>query len=279
MKLSSNIASKLLQLAGGAELPASSFSAHVVKELVEENLVQQRIQGRTKRMLYIVSPITLYDWLAQKHGINNLEEYVNAKPASRADNIAIAGDSKHTGIRTFKGFLVNTCQPIVCALHGEPFTVNCTRGTFLFVSDFESFIPPVDTIIAGVENAEVFSNIHKLQHLLPGNTLFVSRYPQNQSKDLQTWLKNIPNQYLHLGDYDFAGLNIFSQEYKRHLGDRATLYIPHNLEDMLQQHGNPAIYDQQKFNTLSQHDPELQPLISLLNKYKKGLEQEVLLKN
>ena len=277
MKPGNNIASKLLQLAGGAELPASSFSGPLVKELIEENIVQERIQGRTKRMLYIVNPTTLHDWLAQKHGINNLHEYVNAAPASRADNIAIATDSKHTSVRTFKGFLINAYQPIACTLNGEPFTVNCTPGTFLFISDYAGFTPPADTIIAGVENAEVFSNIYKLQRLLPGNILFVSRYPQNQSKDLLAWLRNIPNQYVHLGDYDFAGLNIFSQEYKKHLGQRATLYIPHDLDGLLQRHGNIALYDQQKLNTLAKEDKELSGLIALLNKHKKGLEQEVLL--
>jgi len=35
--------------------------------------------------------------------------------------------------------------------------------------------------------------------------LFVSRYPQTQSKDLLNWLQSIPNPYLHFGDFDLTG--------------------------------------------------------------------------
>ena len=36
--------------------------------------------------------------------------------------------------------------------------------------------------------------------------LFVSRYPQ--STDLRSWLQNIPNRYIHFGDFDLAGIHI-----------------------------------------------------------------------
>ncbi len=280
MSLSKSIAAKLLQLAGGAELPASSFSAHVVKELVEENIVQERIQGRTKRILYIVNPTTLYDWLAQKHGINCLEQYIatlQSEDATRADNTLAAGNSKLTTVRTFKGFLVNAPQPIPASLNRAPLTLYTPPGTFQFIYDYESFIVPEDVLIAGVENAEVFRHADKLLRLLPGKqVVFVSRYPQQQGKDLISWLSNISNCYIHFGDYDFAGMNIYMQEYKKYLGDRAMFYVPDDLDELLQQYGNAGLYDQQKLNALSQHDPELQALIALLHKHKKGLEQEAL---
>lgn len=278
MKVSNNIANKLLQLAGGEELPASSFTGPVIKELIDDGIVQERIQGRTKRMLYISDPTALHNWLAQKHGINNLEAYVNTEAGSRADNIILASNSKYTRIRTFTGFLINTSAPVVCTLNNEPFIVDCRQGTFLFLSRYKAFVPPADATIVGIENAEVFSNVHKLQHLFPGNTLFVCRYPQHQSKDLMEWLQQIPNNYIHLGDYDLSGINIFLQEYKRHLGERASFFVPGNIEELLQRYGNSQLYDSQKLNTAALRDGSVQGLIALLHKYKKGLEQEVLLR-
>jgi hypothetical protein len=91
-----------------------------------------------------------------------------------------------------------------------------------------------NTIIVGIENAECFASIDKLRYLLPGiHPLFVCRYPQGQGKDLIKWLQSIPNSYLHMGDYDFAGINIYHQEFKKHLGDWATFFIPDNIDWLL----------------------------------------------
>lgn len=276
MKLSVAIAKKLLQLANGEPLSRSELNT-LADELVSEGILLERITGRTKRSLFISDRQALDNWLFNRHGINNLEEYINATPASRAENVMLTGNSKHSTVRTFKGFLVNSCQPVDCRLNNQLFTVHSAPGTWLFISEYETFYPPADTTIVGIENAEVFSRIHKLQHLFPGNTLFVCRYPQNQSKDLIAWLQLIPNPYLHFGDYDFAGFNIFIQEYKKHLGGRASFFVPANIEALLQQHGNSALYDRQNLNKPALADAALQPLITLLHKHRKGLEQEVLL--
>jgi hypothetical protein len=281
MKPGINIASKLLQLAGGAELPASSFSAAFIRELVEENIVQERIQGRTKRMLYINNPVALYNWLVQKHGINSLEQYIATlqnDDATRAYNIQAAGDSKLRSVRTFKGFLVNAPQPINAILNEAQLTLHTPPGAFQFIYDYDSFKVPEDVLIVGVENAEVFRHANKLQRYLDKATaIFVSRYPQEQGKDLRAWLQRIPNYYIHFGDYDFAGMNIYVQEYKKYLGDRAMFFMPGNLDELLQQYGNAALYDQQKLNALTQQDKELMPFMWRLHAHKKGLEQEVLL--
>lgn len=134
--------------------------------------------------------------------------------------------------------------------------------------------------IVSVENAENFSLISKQQYLFKGHkTLFLSRYPQNQSKDLVKWLSGIQNPHLHFGDYDFAGINIYLQEYKRHLGTRTRFFMSPDLEDLIARHGNRKIYDSQKANFTFEaiEEPEILQIIALLHKYKKGLEQEALI--
>jgi hypothetical protein len=146
------------------------------------------------------------------------------------------------------------------------------------VYDFESLIPPADTVIIGVENAENFRHIEKQQYLFKEvKALFVCRYPQGQSNDLMEWLRSVPNPYLHFGDLDFAGINIYLQEYKKHLGTRATFFIPENTETLLIKYGNRKLYDQQKLNAVAITEDGLQKIIALLHKYKAGLEQEALL--
>jgi hypothetical protein len=105
----------------------------------------------------------------------------------------------------------------------------------------------------------------------------VCRYPQEQSKDLIKWLLSIPNPYLHFGDYDFAGINIYLTEYHRHLGSRAAFYVPPHIDTLIATYGNTHLYNQQQLTHTNITDPALQELIALLHLHKKGLEQEVFL--
>jgi hypothetical protein len=279
--ISLSICEKLLQLAAGTGLPASSFKNSVVDELVSEGIILEQISGRTKRTLFITEPSSLYTWLYNRYTITNLEEYVRvlrAASSSRADLVSVSNDSKAQSRRTYKGFLVNSFAPIETLLNGAPFFVNPVPGTFQFVYDYEHFIPAADVTVVGVENMENFRHIDRLAYLFEGiRPLFLCRYPQQQAKDMQQWLLSIPNPYLHFGDFDFAGINIYLQEYKRHLGERASFFIPQNIAPLVARYGNPKLYDKQELNHAEIAEQSIRELIELLHFHKKGLEQEALL--
>ncbi|MDI9311542.1 MAG: DUF2220 family protein [Limnohabitans sp.] len=182
-------------------------------------------------------------------------------------------------IRTFKGFLVNCYQPINATINNIPTLINPTEGTFTFIYDFETFIIPNNITIIGIENPENFRYINKQERLFKNVTpLFVSRYPQN--KDLIKWIKNIPNNYLHFGDFDFEGINIFLNEYKKHIGDKAKFFIPDEIEKMIKEKGNSDNYNTQVYkepHISKVNDESLIALIKTIHKHKKGLEQEYLI--
>ncbi len=281
MILPLSIAEKLQLLAAGGQLPASSLKHPLVAELLDEGLVNERISGRTKRTCYIADNDKFNRYLLNRWDIPNLADYIQTlknKEASRADLVAVSNNSKTAAVRTFKGFLVSSYQPIETSLNGLPFTVQPAYGTFQFIYDFGNFVPAPDTVIVGIENPECFAFVEKLRYLLPGiNPLFVSRYPQDQGRDLIKWLQSIPNPYQHMGDYDFAGINIYHQEFKKHLGERATFFIPDNMELLLERFGNKSLYDKQQLNAAEVTEPGLITLIGLMHRYKKCLEQEALL--
>jgi len=175
--------------------------------------------------------------------------------------------------------LVNCYQSINAAINNTTTVINPTEGTFTFIYDFETFIIPKNITIIGIENPENFRYIHKqarlFKNIIP---LFVSRYPQN--KDLIKWIKNTPNNYLHFGDFDFEGINIFLNEYKKHIGNKAEFFIPDEIEKMIKERGSPNNYNTQIYrepilNEIS--DNGLIDLIKIIHKYKKGLEQEYLI--
>ena len=247
--------------------------------------LEQQIQGRSKKLIFLHSPERLSDYLSNHFGINSLEDYITVhkqKDALRSDFVEISSDSKLRKVRTFKGFLVNSYWPIQARINGNSIFINPEVGTFTFISDFESFEIPDDITIVGIENPENFRYIEKQKYLFENiKPLFICRYPQNQHKDLIKWLQTIPNPYLHFGDLDFAGIGIYLNEFKKHLGNRATFFIPSNAEELLERYGNRELYDNQKRNFSMEEIEEikLNQLITMIHEYKRGLEQEVFIKS
>jgi hypothetical protein len=283
MKIPIHIAENLVLLSQGKSIAAGSVKHAVIEELVAEKIIERT--GRIHKKLSIPNTKAFSIYLQNKYSINNLEQYVatlQRKNVSRGEATQVSGNSKLKNIRTFKGFLINCYFPVQAAINGKPVTIRPIEGTFQFICDFENFTIAENIIIVGVENPENFRYIEKQKYLFENmNPLFVSRYPQNQSKDLIKWLQSIPNQYLHFGDFDFAGIGIYLNEYKKHLGNRASFLVPEDIENLLEHYGNKNLYDNQKIklHLHSIREDNLTKLIRIIHQYKKGLEQEILIIN
>jgi hypothetical protein len=280
MKLNKALALKFLDLYRGEQIPASKLKHPLVAELLAEGILSDKRAGRTKSVLYLSRPESLQAFLRNRFSIADLEDYVHALDAeeqSRSLLVQAAADSKATKVRTFKGFLVNSYEPVRATINETSLVIDPPAGTFQFIHAFEHFVPHPDVTIVGMENAENFSQVHRQAHLFSGmRPLFVSRYPQQQGKDLIRWLQGIPNPYVHFGDLDFAGIGIYLHEYKRHLGARATWFVPDAVESMLLRCGNRNLYDIQKinFDAGQIEEPAILEMIKLMHRYKRGLEQE-----
>ena len=202
---------------------------------------------------------------------------------SRATMAAETGNSKLVMVRSCPGFPVNSYERVECFLGGDSFPVNPQEGSFLFVSDWKKFTIPEDVVVIGVENMENFRMIRRQRrffeeylhtHGLSDKVLFVSRYPQ--STDLRRWLCTIPNHYLHFGDFDLAGINIFLFEFQQYLGkERSSYLIPADIESRLKS-GSRKRYDEQyyRFKDIKSDACELQQLIDLIHHERKTYDQE-----
>ncbi len=281
MKIPVHIAKKILQLTDGEALPSNAAKHTLIEELIAERILERT--GRIQKKLQLVNQNALFLFLQNKYGINNLEKYIEVSlkdNVQRSEFVKVSSNSKLKTTRTFKGFLINSYIPINAKLNGNEITLNFTEGIFNFIYDFENFIPDENITIVGIENAENFRWIINQKHLFSDiKPLFVSRYPQSQGKDLLKWLKSIPNNYLHFGDFDFAGIGIYLNEYKKYISEKATFFIPNEIENLIIQFGNKIRYEKQIINFKSEKvtEPKLDELIKLLHRYKKGLDQEILI--
>lgn len=282
MKIPVHIAEKLLQLSQGEVIPSGKAKHALIEELVSERIIERT--GRIQKKLTIVDNKPLFLYLQNKLGINDLRKYIEVyqkENLQRNELVDISSNSKLKQVRTFKGFLVSSYIPLQATLNGKPITINFTDGTFQFIYDFEKFIPEENVTIVGIENPENFRYIEKQKYLFKDiQPLFVSRYPQNQSKDLIKWLQSIPNNYLHFGDFDFAGIGIYLNEYKKHLEKKALFFVPNNMEELIKLNGNRKLYNEQNINFKVEriNEENLLKLIGTIHKYRKGLEQEAFIK-
>ncbi len=282
MKLPISIAEKLILLQNGEKVPSSKLRHASIELMIENGILKKLIHGRSKTQIYLGNRISLSAYLKNHFGIENLDNYLDYyknEDLRRAGAIEISSNSKLKSLRTFKGFLVNCFHPIECKLNDQPMTIQPQEGTFVFVYDFEKFVPSESITIVGIENPENFRFIQKHRKLFADITpLFVSRYPQN--KDIIRWLQLIPNHYTHFGDFDFAGLNIYFNEFKKYLKDKAQFFLPPDIEKLLSTKGNRDNYANQtiQFDRTKIKEENIIKLLELIEKYKKGLEQEIFAK-
>lgn len=274
------ISASIQALLSGGKVADSRLSRKLRNELLSEGLLLITTHG-SRTSFRARDPEALKRFLIDKDESYRILEISPSE--LRASMAAETGNSKLVTVRSCPGFPVNSYESIECSLNGAPFLVNPQEGSFLFVTEWEKFVIPENVVVIGIENMENFRMIRKqrtffedyfIRHALPNRALFVSRYPQ--STDLRRWLTNIPNHYLHFGDFDLAGINIFLTEFQQHLGkERSSYLIPIDIESRLLS-GSIERYDEQYayFKDVKSDVPELQQLIDSINKARKAYDQE-----
>ncbi|MBO4582076.1 MAG: hypothetical protein J5701_07320 [Bacteroidales bacterium] len=279
MKKTAALIEKLIRLANGETLPASSLKGDWFEQMQTDGILLGITRGSHKS-LRVSDTSTFRNYLAGQYDIRNLEqthELLTDGSVDRASQVEVTGDSKFLLHRSFAGFLVNSYQPIYAVLDGKQLTILPPDGTFMFIADYQHFHISEDVVVIGVENAENFRHIARQKYLFNEyrKVLFVTRYPQNQSKDLLKWLLSIPNRYVHFGDLDLAGVAIYQNEFYRHLGERASLFIPKDYEERIS-NGNIDLYNSQlsHYRNMTVEDERVLNLISTIHRFHRGYEQE-----
>ncbi|MCQ2403482.1 MAG: hypothetical protein MJ202_07130 [Lentisphaeria bacterium] len=286
MKITEALIDKLIGLRDGGRVPASALSGAWVQELLSDGVLVSSSHGSRSTLTVSDRKVFLQYLAGMDERLGNLEKAkcycANDGEASslalRAEQAADTGNSKLKLSRSFPGFLVNSYEVIPARLGGHELLISPQEGTGVFVFNWNQFEIPTDVTVVGIENPENFRFVRLQKKLfeerLPGKKLlFVSRYPQ--STDLRKWLMDIPNEYVHFGDFDLAGIKIFLTEFQKYLGDRAKFLIPDDIEERLKIGSAERYLDNSYENRhLNSGIPEVQRLIELIRKYKRCYDQE-----
>ena len=271
----------LLRLQNGEQLnPSEIASKGLLKQFCEDGIIQIKPAGGRRISYFCPEPILLQNYLKAQNDILSLENYIREFEADSSD-----GESSLFASRSTKTFRGKSLQGFfIRAFHTEIIVSGITiqpvpHGIELFVHQPDKLQILHTSLVVGIENPECFIKFEKLAHLFPQKELIIiMRY---LSSSPNRWLQTITNNYLHFGDFDPAGLNIYIREYRDQLSaPRCNLFIPPNIEQIIDQYGISALYDQQIHllkNIDFQMYPEINALYGLMQKYRKGLEQERLL--
>ena len=277
----------LAALRSGETVPFSRFPEDWAEEMLAEGCLSSIVHGSRKSLK--VRSLRAFDVFLRSKNLQpeQLDETLEvlSEPKTRAAQVQMLGDSKAIAVRSCPGFPVNVIAPLSVRLGERKLLLCPCPGSFLYISDFLDLWIPRDAIVVGVENMENFRlperqtevwNQIRDQYGDGGvpPVLLVSRYPQ--SKDLITWLQAIPNPYVHFGDFDLAGIHIYLTEFYRHLGDRASFYVPDDIEVRLESSGSRERYNTQfqRFGKMEVTDTRVLPLIQLIHRYQRGYDQE-----
>jgi hypothetical protein len=268
---------KIQRLLDGEEIGFSSLSGPVFRELINREYIVLDKTGRKKMVASVKDPVYLKKILRQEWQINDIEEYLeflSKEEKDRTDVQNMLGGTKEEKTSTFQGFLVTSLETVSYTLNGQKGTLPLINGSYLFVSDYETFKIDDDIIIIYVENFTSFRQIARYIYLFePGRYLFVSRLlSSNAFKD---WLKGIPNRYIHFGDFDLAGIGIYLHFYDE-IGQRASFLVPDDIEERIVGQGNSTLYysQEEKCRNMKVTDKRVQPLVDMIKKFRMGYEQE-----
>jgi len=270
---------KLQLLLKGEELTGSSLSGPIFDELKTGHYLTRIPVTKTKSRYKVTSKEYLLKVLRQKWNIKDLEEYMLFLQAEDTDRIDVQNmfdDTKAVKTSIFEGFLVHTLSTIEYSLNGQYGTLPMINGSYLFINKHDTFHIDEDITILYVENFTCFTKIHKYMYLLPsGKYLLVTRLLSSNA--LKKWLKKIPNKYIHFGDFDLAGIEIYLRTFNE-IRERASLLIPTDIEKRILKHGNSKLFEKQqskkRYSNMSVTDKRVQYLVDLIYKYRMGYEQE-----
>lgn len=272
----------------GETVPFSRFPVDWAEEMLSEGGVSSIVRG-SRKSLKVISRAAFDVYLRSK-GLqpDKLEETVSVLSGAdcRAQQVQLLGDSKAVPVRSCPGFPVNVIGPLSVRLGERKLLLCPCPGSFLYISDFLQFRIPSNAIVVGVENMENFrlperqtAVWEEILDQFGGDgvppLLLVSRYPQ--SRDLVTWLQEIPNQYVHFGDFDLAGIHIYLTEFYRYLGaERSAFFVPADIDERLSASGSRERYQAQfeRFGKMVVPDLRLEPLVQLIHRHQKGYDQE-----
>lgn len=280
MNITIEQAKLLKELSEGKKVPLSRLKARIFQQLIQEQVLLRQKESHGWNV-YTDHPQSLLNYLYNHYIRCTLDEYIERGQAapSRSNNIRMSGDSKLKETELWQGFYFKVSEPIHAQWQGRPLTLlPYPEGIPVFMPQPETLSLPEEVTVVMIENSENFLKIETQLPLFQGlKCFFVSFYPREQHSYFIEWLQKQPNNYVHYGDFDFAGIHIYQSQYKKYVSGESRYLVPSGLLPLFRRYGKRALYNNQlSLQALIKADePGISELLEIIKREHKGLEQEI----
>ncbi|KIM03101.1 MAG: hypothetical protein KU29_12715 [Sulfurovum sp. FS06-10] len=168
-------------------------------------------------------------YLKSQFNIVDLEGYLvelQNPSSTRAKMLSVSRNDKAKKINPLDGAYLSCYESIEIIIDNEMAQLAPLNGSCFFVSKSCQLEISEEILIVGVENVENLLFIQQQSHYfaaIPQKKLFIFR-----NKFMLEWLEKIDNDYLHYGDFDFAGISIYKSQILPRLKGEGSFFIPAN---------------------------------------------------
>ena len=281
MKINKHDFTKLKILLEKGTITKSAFkNQDIVDGLKQNGSVKDGKKTPKLRYIELLKPENIFLFLQQNnYNINSLEDidsYIEDMFNSSVSRDIIQKYTSNTKSKTSKsldGLYVSSLQDIDIKIDDEVVTIIPQNGMGYFLFYTQKVELFEDTVIVGIENYQVVWFAKKYKEFFKDkkvlfvyiNTIFLK------------WIEDKENEYIHFGDYDLAGINIYLNKVIPRLKKvkKHSILIPKDIEKLIQKDGGSELFKKQlRYENITASQDNIAKLISTIKYYKKGLEQE-----
>ena len=218
------------------------------------------------------------------NSIEDLDYFIEEKEPKSRDEIADNySHTKRVESKSFNGLMISVFDKLEVIYNEKKQYFYPLEGSGLFVHYTSKLQLDDDVIVVGVENPQVMWYINKYKHLFNKEKkylfLCISEYKTTYQ---YKWLESFCGEYIHFGDFDLAGINIYLNAIvpKLKKAKSHSFLIPDNIYEIIKEKNYMVDYSNQTryLNITSKKDKDLQKLIEFIKNNKITIEQEDLSK-
>ncbi|MBU0925158.1 hypothetical protein KKG81_09750 [bacterium] len=213
--------------------------------------------------------------------IEDLDYFIEEKnePKSRDEIADNYSHTKRVESKSFNGLMISVFDKLEVNYNDKKQYFYALDGSGLFLHYTSKLQLDDDVIVVGVENPQVLWYINNYKHLFEKDKkylfLCISEYKTTYQ---YKWLESFSGEYIHFGDFDLAGINIYLNTIvpKLKKAKSHSFLIPDNIYEIIKKKNYMLDYSNQTryLNIISKEDKNLQKLIEFIKSHKITIEQE-----
>lgn len=217
--------------------------------------------------------------------IEDLDYFIEEEnePKSRDEIADNYSHTKRVESKSFNGLMISVFDKLEVNYNDKKQYFYALEGSGLFLHYTSKLQLDDDVIVVGVENPQVVWYINNYKHLFENDKkylfLCISEYKTTYQ---YKWLESFSGEYIHFGDFDLAGINIYLNTIvpKLKKAKSHSFLIPDNIYEIIKKKNYMLDYSNQTkyLNITSKEDKNLQKLIEFIKSHKITIEQEDLSK-